>query len=99
MTDPADPRKRLVADGYDRMSDRYGRWAAGIEGDPRDRMIARLFAELPAGGRLLDLGCGSGVPSTRVLAERFEVVGVDFSTAQIEKDASTGRTGRSSSVT
>ena len=85
MTDPADPRKRLVADGYDQMSDRYGRWAAGIEGDPRDRMIARLVDELPPGARVLDLGCGSGVPSTKLLAERFEVVGVDFSIAQIDK--------------
>lgn len=80
-----DVRKRLVADGYDRMADHYGQWAAGIEGDPRDRMIARLASELAPGARVLDLGCGSGVPSTKVLAERFEVVGVDFSTAQIAK--------------
>jgi ubiquinone/menaquinone biosynthesis C-methylase UbiE len=80
-----DSRMRIVADGYDRMADRYGEWAAGIEGDPRDRMILELFNRLPDGGRLLDLGCGSGVPSTKMLAERFEVVGVDFSTAQIAK--------------
>lgn len=85
MPPTRDERKRLVADGYDRMADRYGTWAAGIEGDPRDRMIAGLVAELPSRARLLDLGCGSGVPSTKVLAKRFEVVGVDISTAQIEK--------------
>ena len=85
MPPTRDERRRLVADGYDRMADRYGQWAAGIEDDPRDRMIARLVAELPPRARVLDLGCGSGVPSTKVLAERFEVVGVDFSTAQIEK--------------
>ena len=81
----ADPRKRLVADGYDRMADRYQRWAASIEGDPRDRLIARLVDELPARARVLDLGCGSGLPSTKALADRFEVVGVDISTAQIER--------------
>ena len=48
-------------------------------------MIAELIRRLPLEGRLLDLGCGSGVPSTKVLAERFDVVGVDFSTAQVEK--------------
>ena len=80
-----DRRKRLVADGYDRMADRYASWAASIEGDPRDRLIARLVAELPPGGRVLDLGCGSGIPSTKGLADRFEVVGVDFSIAQIER--------------
>jgi ubiquinone/menaquinone biosynthesis C-methylase UbiE len=67
------------------MADRYGQWAAGIEDDPRNRMIEELTRRLPQGGQLLDLGCGSGVPSTKVLADRFEVVGVDFSTAQIEK--------------
>jgi ubiquinone/menaquinone biosynthesis C-methylase UbiE len=85
MAPTSDERKRLVADGYDRMADRYGAWAARIEGDPRDRMIAELLHRLRDGGRLLDLGCGSGVPSTKVLAERFDVIGVDFSTAQIEK--------------
>lgn len=79
-----DERRRLVADGYDRMADRYEEWAAGIEGDPRDRMIAELTRRLSR-GRLLDLGCGSGVPSTKMLAERFDVVGVDFSTSQIRK--------------
>lgn len=80
-----DRRKRIVADGYDQIAERYGRWAAAIEDDPRDWLIARLVAELPLRARLLDLGCGSGVPSTVVLADRFEVVGVDNSTVQIEK--------------
>ena len=75
MPPTRDERKRLVADGYDRMADRYGAWAAQIEGDPRDRMIAEMTRRLPLNGRLLDLGCGSGVPSTKVLAEQFDVVG------------------------
>jgi ubiquinone/menaquinone biosynthesis C-methylase UbiE len=79
-----DERKRGVAAGYDRIADRYSQWLARIEGDPRDRMLAEFTQRLPAGGRVLDLGCGPGVPSTRVLAERFEVVGIDISEAQIE---------------
>ena len=67
------------------MGERYERWAATIEGDPRDRLIAALVAELPPAARVLDLGCGSGVPSTKVLADRFAVVGVDISNAQIER--------------
>lgn len=81
----AEHRRRLVANGYNQMADRYGRWAAEIEGDPRARMTAELARRLPSGSRVLDLGCGSGIPSTKALAERFEVVGVDFSSAQIEK--------------
>ena len=48
-------------------------------------MTAELARRLPSGSRVLDLGCGSGIPSTKTLAERFEVVGVDFSSSQIEK--------------
>ncbi len=33
---------------------------------------------------MLDLGCGPGVPSTRALARRFDVFGVDISEAQIQ---------------
>jgi ubiquinone/menaquinone biosynthesis C-methylase UbiE len=81
----AERRRRLVADGYNQIADRYGRWAAQIEGDPRARMTGELAQRLPDGSRVLDLGCGSGIPSTKALAEQFEVVGVDFSPAQIEK--------------
>jgi ubiquinone/menaquinone biosynthesis C-methylase UbiE len=35
------------------------------------------------GGRVLDLGCGAGLPSTKQLARRFEVVGVDISETQL----------------
>jgi trans-aconitate methyltransferase len=80
-----DRRKSIVADGYDAMADAYMAWAASIRDDPRDQMIAALTERVPAGGRVLDLGCGSGLPSTKVLAERFEVVGVEASMAQIER--------------
>jgi SAM-dependent methyltransferase len=80
-----DRRKSIVADGYDAIADTYAAWAAGIMDDPRDRMIAALFERVPRGGRVLDLGCGSGLPSTKALAERFEVVSVDVSVAQIER--------------
>lgn len=41
------------------------------------------MARLAAGSRVLDLGCGAGVPIASALAERFRVVGVDLSRAQI----------------
>jgi len=39
---------------------------------------------LPPGAEVLDLGCGSGVPTTKTLARRFQVTGVDISQRQIE---------------
>ncbi|MFQ5553545.1 MAG: class I SAM-dependent methyltransferase, partial [Thermoplasmata archaeon] len=34
---------------------------------------------------ILDAGCGSGIPITKVLAERHDVTGVDLSSRQIER--------------
>jgi len=78
-----DERKRTVAAGYDRISGLYLEWVARIEDDPSDRMLVEFARRLPGRARVLDVGCGPGVPSTRVLAHRFEVVGVDISGAQI----------------
>ena len=56
-----------------------------VEGDPRDRLVAVFAGMVRPGGRVLDLGCGAGVPSTRLLAESFSVVGVDISAEQLDR--------------
>lgn len=80
----ADRRKRIVARAYDRIARRYLEWGRTIEGDPRHAFLARFADGLEAGARVLELGCGAGVPSTKELARRFRVVGVDISAAQVE---------------
>ena len=80
----ADPRKRIVARGYDRIARRYLDWGKTIDGDPRHDLLARFAGDLEDGARVLELGSGAGVPSTKELARRFRVVGVDISAAQIE---------------
>ncbi len=79
-----DERKRTVQAGYDSLASEFLVWTAKIEDDPRHRLLDDFVSRLPAEARVLDLGCGAGVPSTTSLAERFEVVGVDISKAQIE---------------
>jgi SAM-dependent methyltransferase len=79
MTD--DP-KSLVATGYDLIAEgyleRYGRSRV------RDQWLEKLIALLPRNSRVLDLGCGPGVPVARELATRgHQVVGVDGSACQI----------------
>jgi 2-polyprenyl-3-methyl-5-hydroxy-6-metoxy-1,4-benzoquinol methylase len=72
----------LVRKGYDALSYHYraddadeGRYAP---------WLAALRARLPAGGPVLDLGCGCGVPVARSLAAAgYQVTGVDISEVQI----------------
>ncbi|KJC55665.1 hypothetical protein UP10_38975 [Bradyrhizobium sp. LTSPM299] len=79
----SDDRKRLVAAGYDAIVDAYlGRFGVS---EVRDRKLAEIADGLCVGARVLDLGCGAGVPAARDLtARRFEVTGVDGSARQIE---------------
>ena len=79
-----DERKAIVRRAYDRMADRYAAWSRAIDDDVRERMVADFAGRLESGAHVLDLGCGAGLPSTRSLAERFHVVGIDASATQIE---------------
>jgi SAM-dependent methyltransferase len=75
-------RKRLVSDGYDQVAETYlqrlGPSAA------KDAWADDLAARTRPGGRILDLGCGAGVPvARRLLDAGFAVTGVDGSPRQI----------------
>lgn len=80
-----DERTRIVGRGYDSMVDTWESWAARIEDDPRAEWRDELAARLPAGARVLELGCGGGTTETALLASRFRLTGVDLSTAQLER--------------
>jgi SAM-dependent methyltransferase len=83
-TDPAiDPRK-IVADGYDAIAERYYAWSDERPSATRRRWLARALELIPPGSDVLELGCGGGVPMTRALADGRRVTGVDISARQIE---------------
>jgi ubiquinone/menaquinone biosynthesis C-methylase UbiE len=74
--------KETVRAGYESIADRY---LAGRTRDSADiQLLDELIRRLPAHARVLDAGCGAGIPVTQLLSERFHVVGVDFSEKQIE---------------
>lgn len=80
-----DRRKRLVRDAYDAVADAWGEERRARGQDARERRyVDRFCAALPAGARVLDLGCGSGAPILEDLIGRgFRVTGVDLSAEQV----------------
>ncbi len=76
--------KRIVADGYDRIAERYFAWSDERPSAVRLAWLDRALAVIPPGTDVLDLGCGAGVPMTRALARGRRVTGVDLSTRQLE---------------
>ncbi|MFS8102832.1 class I SAM-dependent methyltransferase [Lentzea alba] len=76
--------KHVVEAGYDAIAARYLTWSASIADDPRLHYLAAFADRLPDGARVLELGCGAGVPCTLQLSERFDVLGVDMSAQQLD---------------
>lgn len=75
--------KRVVEQGYDRIADQHLAWAQTVRSAERARYTAVLLDKLTPGASVLELGCGAGVPTTRELAQRFRVTGVDISAQQV----------------
>ena len=74
--------KETVKAGYNIIADRY--LAARTRDSEDVRLLDELITRLPTGAKVLDAGCGAGLPISQMLSEKFEVTGVDFSEAQIE---------------
>jgi SAM-dependent methyltransferase len=86
-------RKRdLVRRGYDTISRAYrGDGGSANSQTAEDtgqyaEWVRELAIVLKPPARVLDLGCGCGLPATRQLVEAgFDVVGVDYSAVQVER--------------
>lgn len=71
----------VVRAGYDAIGGRYREWSH--QSPVRLYCVEQLLTRLQPGSLVLGLGCGSGEPATRLLAEHHRVVGVDASAAQL----------------
>jgi SAM-dependent methyltransferase len=72
---------RVVRSGYDAVAARY--LEARLRGVSELPLVEELFRRVPAGRLVLDAGCGAGIPLTSGLAQRYRVLGVDFSISQL----------------
>jgi len=73
-----------VRRGYDLVAHRYLQWGDVAASPTRSRYLAALTERVPKDGRVLELGCGAGVPVTLALTTNYDVVGVDISRVQLE---------------
>ncbi len=75
----------IIARGYDQVADEYAALESAEAPWPRLKRVRAFAADLPHGSRILDVGCGNGLPATRELASRHEVTGVDISGEQVAR--------------
>jgi SAM-dependent methyltransferase len=80
----SDDARDIVRAGYDAIADTYAEWSASFE-SPVGAWVARFVEQVPAGARVLELGCGGDNPSTRTLTGRYDYLGVDLSSVQLER--------------
>ena len=71
--------KSVVMNGYNYCAIEYMSSKNG-----KERSLDFIFENVPSQERILDFGCGSGIPVSRDLSEKYKVVGIDISERQIQ---------------
>ena len=79
----------MVARGYDAAARRYLEWSALRPSEARLAYLRRACDLIPPGARVLELGCGAGIPMTAALADGRDVTGV---TSRRRRSSWPGRT-------
>jgi len=74
--------KDTVRESYNTIADEY--LAKRAKKSTDIALLDQFTKYLEPNAKVLDAGCGAGVPVAKILNERFKVTGVDFSQKQIE---------------
>lgn len=92
---PVDPvvsgrlRRSETATGGSRRLRRVGRHVRDSRDPPEAPLVASFLDTLPAGTRLLDVGCGQGTPVLDRCPVGVEAVGLDVSAEQLRRASTT----------
>lgn len=77
--DPEVDYRAFVRAAYDRCAMDYARQRRTTA----DTELSLIAEPLSPGSRVLDVGCGAGIPVVKQLANKFEVTGIDISSSMI----------------
>jgi SAM-dependent methyltransferase len=69
-----------VEQNYDEIAENY----LASKDDQTVMFAKKLEERLSDGAKILDAGCGPGIPIAKYLSENFDVLGIDISAKQIE---------------
>ena len=70
---------------YDALASRFDEWSAQVEPDVRAVWGSKVDGYVQAGERVVELGCGTGVPVGRLVSGRYTYTGVDASPGMLAK--------------
>jgi ubiquinone/menaquinone biosynthesis C-methylase UbiE len=74
--------KETVRNGYNAIANQYLETRAKKSTDVA--LLDDFTKRLQSDAKILDAGCGAGIPVAEILSRRFDVTGVDFSEKQVE---------------
>jgi len=75
-------KSEIVRKGYSKIASEYHKQRSRYESNKLLRKIIKL---LPKGAKVLDLGCGAGIPVSKTLAEKgYSVTGIDFAQGMLK---------------
>lgn len=75
-------KKALVKEGYNKIAEKY--LETRLEVVDVSDLLKEFASMIEEDAIVLDAGCGAGIPDSRFLSEKFDVIGIDISEKQIE---------------
>ena len=79
----AEAPKEIVEQAYDQIADWYLSWVES-QASPREKYTEQVLKNALSNPRILELGCGAGIPITRMLVDRgADVTANDISSKQV----------------